>query len=386
MKRIYMDNGATSYPKAPGVADAMSRFITDVGCNVGRGAYAEAFEAQRLIWELREMLCGLFDGPDPKNVIFTMNITQSMNMLLKGVLKSGDHVLISPMEHNAVLRPIHQLTAEGISYDLLPADSVGRLVTTEFESYIKPNTKAIICTHASNVCGTINPLEKVGEFAKANKLWFIVDAAQTAGVIPISMKNIQADAIAFTGHKGLLGPQGVGGFVLTQQLSDEMTSLITGGTGSHSESEIQPEFLPDKFESGTPNTVGLYGLHAAIKYVLSEGMDQIFAHELSVTERFISGIQKLDGVRLIGEPTMENRTAVVSLDFEKLDNAEVSYLLEKHYAIATRVGMHCAPLAHKHLNTFPKGTVRFSFSYFNTNEEIDQAIEAVQTLLNEVEE
>lgn len=383
MKRIYMDNGATSYPKAPGVAEAMSYFITEIGCNVGRGAYAEAFEAQRKIWELREMLCGLFEGPDPKNVIFTMNITQSLNMLLKGLLKPGDHVLISPMEHNAVVRPLHQLTEIGVSYDQMPADETGALITAGLEAMLKPNTKAIVCTHASNVCGTVNPLAELGAFAKAHQLWFVIDAAQTAGVIPVSMKDFQADAIAFTGHKGMLGPQGVGGFVLTDELSSQLDSLITGGTGSHSESEIQPDFLPDKFESGTPNTVGLYGLHASLKYILTEGMAQIYDHEMELTGQFMKGIQAMKGVRIIGRPGLEDRMAVVSLDFEHMDNAEVSYCLEKYYGIATRVGMHCAPLAHKQLGTFPQGTVRFSFSYFNTSEEVSHALAAIEALLKE---
>lgn len=376
-----MDNGATSYPKAPGVAEAMSHFILNVGCNVGRGAYAEAFEAQRKIWELREMLCEMFEGPDPKNVVFTMNVTQSLNMLIKGLLKSGDHVLISPMEHNAVVRPLQQLTEIGVSYDLLPADETGFVDVSRMAACVKPNTKAIICTHASNVCGTVNPLQVIGEFAENADLWFIVDAAQTAGVLPVSMKLFKADAIAFTGHKSLLGPQGVGGFVLTDALNTALSSLISGGTGSHSESVIQPEFLPDKFESGTPNTVGLYGLHAAMKFIQSEGMAQIFAHEMMLTERFINAVQKIDGIRIAGKTGIEDRTAVVSLDFVNCDNAEISYCLEKSNGISTRVGMHCAPLAHKQLNTFPQGTVRFSFSYFNTIEEIDEATEAIKTLL-----
>ena len=381
MQRIYLDNGATSYPKAPGVSDAMCYFIEKIGCNVGRGAYAEAFEAQRKIWALREMICELFEGPDPKHVVFTMNITQSMNMLIKGLLKPGDHVLISPMEHNAVVRPLHQLTANGISYELMPADEYGCVDMSRLAEYVKPNTQAIICTHASNVCGTINPLEAIGSFAEANDLWFIVDAAQTAGVIPVSMKDFKADAIAFTGHKGMLGPQGVGGFVLTGALNEAIEPLMTGGTGSHSESVIQPDFLPDKFESGTPNTVGLYGLHAAISYIQQEGMAQMYAHEMALTQRFIEGVKTIDGVRVVGRMDTNNRTAVVSIDCENYDNAEVSYCLEKYHGIATRVGMHCAPLAHQHLATFPQGTLRFSFSYFNTEAEIDQAIEAlVETL------
>lgn len=382
MERIYMDNGATSYPKAPGVANAMSNFITNIGCNVSRGAYAEAFEAQRVILELREMICELLDGPDPKNVIFTMNITQSLNMIIKGLLKPGDHVLISSLEHNAVVRPLHQLLEKGIEYDLMPADEEGTILVDQLDALVKPNTQLIICTHASNVCGTVNPLDEVGAFAKKHDLWFVVDAAQTAGVLPVSMKAFQADAIAFTGHKSLLGPQGVGGFVITNEFATVLESLIVGGTGSHSESEIQPEILPDKFESGTPNTVGLYGLSAALKYLKETGIDKIHEHEMALTARFIDGLENNKGIRVVGKKTTDNRTAVVSLDFVDMDNAEISYYLDKNHGISTRVGMHCAPHAHKHLGTFPKGTVRFSFSYFNTTEEVDMAIEAIIKLMS----
>ncbi len=381
MERIYMDNGATSYPKAPGVADAMSNFITNIGCNVSRGAYAEAFEAQRVILDLREMLCELFEGPDPKNVVFTMNITQSLNMIIKGFLKPGDHVLISSLEHNAVVRPLHQLLEKGIEYDLMPADEEGTILVDQLDALVKPNTKLVICTHASNVCGTVNPLDKVGEFATKHDLWFVIDAAQTAGVLPVSMKKFQADAIAFTGHKSLLGPQGVGGFVITSEFAKELESLIAGGTGSHSESEVQPEMLPDKFESGTPNTVGLYGLSAALKYIKEVGMDKIHEHEMTLTARFIDGLINNSGIRIVGKKTTDNRTAVVSLDFINMDNAEISYYLDKNHGISTRVGMHCAPHAHKHLKTFPQGTVRFSFSYFNNLEDVDTAIEAISKLM-----
>lgn len=381
MNRIYMDNGATAFPKAPGVSDAMKQFIDEIGCNVGRGAYEEAFVAQRVIWEVRERLNRLLDGPDPSQVILTMNITQSMNMLIKGLLKSGDHVLISPLEHNAVLRPLHQLAKQGISYDFMPADAIGRVNLSEAEALVKNNTKLVIQNHASNVFGTVNDIEAIGHWAKSKGLWYVVDVAQTAGVLPISMKNAKADAVAFTGHKGLLGPQGVGGFMITTELAKETESLITGGTGSHSESEVQPEILPDKFESGTPNTVGLFGLRAALEYVENKGIDQIYKREIELTKRFMTGLEGTEGLRIIGPDKDTLRTPVVSLDFPELDNAEVSYYLEKNYGIATRVGMHCAPSAHKHLGTFPQGTVRFSFSSFNTTEEIDLAVKAIKELI-----
>lgn len=381
MNRIYMDNGATAFPKAPGVSDAMKQFIDEIGCNVGRGAYEEAFVAQRVIWEVRERLNRLLDGPDPSQVILTMNITQSMNMLIKGLLKSGDHVLISPLEHNAVLRPLHQLAKQGISYDFMPADAIGRVNLSEAEALVKSNTKLVIQNHASNVFGTVNDIEAIGHWAKSKGLWYVVDVAQTAGVLPISMKNAKADAVAFTGHKGLLGPQGVGGFIITAELAKETESLITGGTGSHSESEVQPEILPDKFESGTPNTVGLFGLRTALEYVENKGIDQIYKREIELTKRFMTGLEGTEGLRIIGPDKDTLRTPVVSLDFPELDNSEVSYYLEKNYGIATRVGMHCAPSAHKHLGTFPQGTVRFSFSSFNTTEEIDLAVKAIKELI-----
>lgn len=381
MKRIYMDNGATSFPKAPGVSEAMVRFIEEIGCNVGRGAYEEAFAAQRVIWDTRERLNHLLDGPDPKQVIFTMNITQSLNMIIKGLLERGDHVLVSPLEHNAVIRPLHQLGDIGVTYDFMKADSIGRIDIEALDAQLKPHTKLVILNHASNVFGTVNDLEAVGKWAKTKGLWYVVDAAQTAGVLPISMAKSQADAIAFTGHKGLLGPQGVGGFIVGEALAATLKPLITGGTGSHSESEIQPEILPDKFESGTPNTVGLYGLNAALQYIEEKGSAQIYAQEMTLTRQFIEGIEGIQGVRVVGPGKDEYRTAVVSLDFGDLDHAEISYYLEKKYGIATRVGMHCAPTAHKHLGTFPQGTVRFSFSSFNTAEEVTFALSAITELL-----
>jgi selenocysteine lyase/cysteine desulfurase len=249
------------------------------------------------------------------------------------------------------------------------------------EPLIKPNTKAIIMTHASNVCGTILDLEAVGKLAKKHHLFFIVDAAQTAGLVPVDMQKLNADAIAFTGHKGLLGPQGTGGFLITDELAKEIPPFIEGGTGSKSDSEEQPMYLPDKYESGTPNTVGLFGLHAALCYLEEKGTAYILETEHKRTKQFIDGITKLKNVRLVGTRDLDQRTAVVSLDFTPRDNAEISWNLEQNYGIATRVGMHCAPSAHKTLNTFPQGTVRFSFSSFTTEEEVDIAIKAIESIL-----
>ncbi len=381
MKKIYMDNGATSFPKAPTVSTAMCQYIEEIGTNVGRGAYESAFAAQRVIEHTREMLCTLFNFPSTSNVIFTKNITESMNILLKGLLRSGDHVIVSPLEHNAVMRPLNSLQKIGVSVDRGQADFEGHLDIASIEALIQPNTKALVMTHASNVCGTILDLEAVGKLAKNHGLYFIIDAAQTAGLIDIDMQKLHADALAFTGHKGLLGPQGTGGFLITDDLAKEIPPLIEGGTGSRSDSEEQPSYLPDKYESGTPNTVGLFGLHAALLYLEETGLETIRHIEHARTKQFIDGISTLEGVRLVGTRDLTKRTAVVSLDFSPRDNAEISWTLEQNFGISTRVGMHCAPSAHKTLGTFPQGTLRFSFSSFTTEEEISYALDAIKSIL-----
>ncbi|MBN2898828.1 MAG: aminotransferase class V-fold PLP-dependent enzyme [Clostridia bacterium] len=381
MNKIYMDNGATSFPKAPKVSEAMCNYIEKIGTNVGRGAYENAFQAQRIIEETREMLCKLFNFPTTSNVIFTKNITESMNVMLKGLLKDGDHVIVSPLEHNAVMRPLTSLASQGVSFDKAACDIEGHLVIDSIEPLIKANTKAIVMTHASNVCGTILDLEAVGKIAKKHKLFFIIDGAQTAGLVDIDMARFNADAFAFTGHKGLLGPQGTGGFLIHDALANEIPPFIEGGTGSKSDSEEQPMYLPDKYESGTPNTVGLFGLHAALSYLSETGIEKIRDIEHQRTLQFIEGIKDLADLRIVGTQDINRRTAVVSLDFSPRDNAEISWMLEQNYGIATRVGMHCAPSAHKALETFPQGTVRFSFSSFTTEEEINIAIKAIKEIM-----
>jgi len=382
MNKIYMDNGATSFPKAPTVSAAMCRYIEDIGTNVGRGAYENAFAAQRIIEDTRDRLATLFNYPNSRNVIFTKNITESMNILIKGLLKQNDHVIISPFEHNAVMRPLTSLEKEGVTYSKAGYDDDGQLIPNSIESLIQKNTKAIIMTHASNVTGTILNLESIGKIAKKHDLFFIIDAAQTAGLIDVDFHILQADAIAFTGHKGLLGPQGTGGFIISDELANEVPPFIEGGTGSKSDSEVQPLYLPDKYESGTPNTVGLFGLHAALTYLDGLGIQQLMAIEHQRTKSFIKGIEELDAIRIIGKKEIIDRTAVVSLDFSPRDNAEVAWLLEQEYGIATRVGMHCAPSAHKAMNTFPQGTVRFSFSSFTTEEEIQFALTAIKNIVD----
>lgn len=383
MKRVYLDNGATSFPKAPGVVESMSSYLTNVGCNVNRGGYDISFEAENIVFETRELICELFNFDKAENVIFTKNVTESLNVLIKGLLKSHDHVIVSSMEHNAVMRPLNSLKEKGIEYSRVKCNIFGELDLDDLDNHIKANTKAIIMTHASNVCGTVLDLKRVGDICKEKGLYFIIDAAQTAGYLDIDFNELNADAIAFTGHKSLLGPQGIGGFIISDELASKVTPLIAGGTGSLSDEEIQPEYMPDKFEGGTLNIPGIYGLNASIKYLLKEKVSSIREKELYLLENFLESLLNMPKLNIIGKRDLSNRTAVVSIDVPNEDNAEVSYELSRRFGIMTRCGLHCAPAAHKTLGTFPRGTVRFSFSHFNTIEEVKYTIDAIHKVLNE---
>jgi cysteine desulfurase family protein len=381
-KNTYMDNGATTFPKAPGVAEAMADYLLNNGSNVSRGAYGSALDASRVLYDTREMLCEFFNFDHADHVIFTKNITESINQGLKGFLTKEDHVITSSMEHNAVMRPLNSI---GCEISCLPSDEKGYIQSQNLESYIKANTKAIIVTHASNVCGSINDIEAIGKVAKANNIFFMVDAAQTAGVIAIDMKKNNIDFLGFTGHKGLLGPSGIGGFLMEPQWVSKMKPLIEGGTGSASESEYQPEHMPDKYESGTPNVVGIYGLHKSLEFIMNTGVENIYKHEMTLVDYFLKKF-KIEKVGLIGQPSTKDRTAVIALDFLDLDNSLVAFKLEKDFHIATRVGMHCAPSAHKSLKTFPQGVVRLSFSYFTSLQDLDYLIESLESVCKTLRE
>ena len=385
MKKIYLDQASTTYPKPECVAKAVYKYMTGIGSNINRGCYENAYDTEEIVLETRELLCELFDGPDCKNVIFTKNVTESLNVVLKGFLKPGDHILTSSMEHNAVMRPIRQLEAEGVFFDRIPCNGQGELLLEKAEGLLKPNTKAIVMMHASNVCGTLLPLKEVGAFCKAHGLKFIVDCAQTAGVFPISMKEMNIDALCFTGHKGLYGPQGIGGFILQEDMIGEISPLLSGGTGSISHTEEIPDFMPDRFEPGTMNLPGIFGLHAALEWLNDTGIENIHNKEKELTELFLKKIQKMDPegekIRLVGKKFVDGRTSVVSIQTPGRDVSEIAYLLDKNYGIMTRVGLHCAPNAHKTLDTYPTGTVRFSFGYFNTEEEVLFAVKALEELL-----
>ena len=386
MNRIYLDQASTSFPKAPGVAQAMMDYLTMNGVNVNRGCYSSAYSAEEVIYETRQLLAELFHFSKCKNVIFTPNVTTSLNFILKGFLKPGDHILVSAMEHNAVMRPVVQLASLGISFDRIPCRTDGSMILEKVEELIRPETKAIVTLHASNVCGTRMPLDALGEICQRHQLYFVVDSAQTAGIVPINMDKMHIDALAFTGHKGLRGPQGTGGFLVSQELAEQMEPLISGGTGSVSHTEEIPDFLPDRFESGTPNLPGIYGLHEALLFLKTHSLQAINEKELSLTGYFLEQLQALDDtgrhIRIIGKKDLTNRNAVVSIQTPEIDMSQVAWQLDNEYGVMTRVGLHCAPNAHKTLGTYPAGTIRFSFGPENTKNELDFAIQGLKKILD----
>ncbi len=383
MDRIYMDNSSTSFPKAPGVAEAMMFFTTQVGCNIGRGGYDEAYNAAMVVYDTRLKLARLVGHNDPKNVIFTTNVTNSLNFLIKGLLKPGDHVLVSSMEHNAMMRPLVQMERYGVTFSRIPCNNEGYPIVSQIADMITPSTKAIMLIHASNVCGTVFPIGEIGQICQQRGLRFIVDAAQTLGIYPVDMQEMCIDALCFTGHKCLLGPQGIGGFVITDQLAEELDPLISGGTGSKSDSEEVPDFLPDKFEAGTMNLPAIYGLNAALDHLEKEGIDTVRHREQQMAARLQKGIEELDGVRIVGEPDPYKRCPIVAVDFTDKDNAEIGFALESNFGIMTRCGLHCAPAAHKSLGTFPQGVVRFSVGATTTTEQIDSVIKSIKCVLSQ---
>lgn len=443
-EKIYLDNAATSFPKPEEVPMAVYDYMTKLGTNVNRGGYATAYDTESVVFECRELIGALFHAPDYKNVVFTRNITESLNVVLKGLLHSGDHVIVSSMEHNAVMRPIRQLEKKGVSFTRAQCESDGSLKLDTLYRCLRPDTKAVVMTHASNVFGTMLPIQEVGAFCKENGLVFILDSAQTAGVFPIDMEKMHIDILCFTGHKGLLGPQGIGGFILRDELVLKIEPLISGGTGSLSNVETVPEFMPDRFEAGTPNLPGIFGLHAALNWLrklgeasllnketekekesffiednlsllsLSEeeilckenaykkeleslpsfSVEQCFEaslkiireHELRLTEEFLKLLKPLEKkgeLKIIGKKDTEMRTGVVSIQTLTRELSDTAFQLDTRYGIMTRVGLHCAPSAHKTMGTYPTGTIRFSFGFANTDKEVKLAIDALKELLEE---
>ncbi len=382
MNQIYFDNGSTSWPKAPGVPEAMAALLRHGAFNINRGNYEGAYEIEGVVLDTREQLARLFHAENSKGVVFTPGVTYSLNLFIKGFLKSGDHVIVTGLEHNAVMRPLEQMKSAGVSYDIARTDRDGNLDLAHLRALIKDSTRAVLVTHASNVCGTVVPIEEIGEICREHDLIFGVDTAQTAGTFDIDMEKCGIDFLAFTGHKGLLGPQGIGGFLISERLDKEMTPLIAGGTGSQSDSLLMPGNLPDKYESGTMNLPGIVGLHAALSYLEEQGIKKIHDRKMALTGYFLERVSEIPEIRIVGRKDLEHRVAVVSLDFQTVDNAVAAFELEQAAGIMTRVGLHCAPVAHRSLGTFLQGTVRFAFSASNTEEEIDICIEEMNKIVH----
>lgn len=388
MEKIYLDNGATSFPKPKEVADAVYRYMTECGTNINRGGYEVAYDLEGTVFETREMLTEMFNGGDCKNVVFTKNVTESLNIVLKGLLKPGDHILCSSMEHNAVMRPLVQMEKKGVEFSRIPGTEQGELILDAVEDLIRPNTVAVVMTHSSNIVGTCNPLKEVGAICRKHGLKFIVDSAQTAGTFPIDIKEMNIDALCFTGHKSLLGPQGIGGFIITEEMIPLIDPILSGGTGSISHTEEIPDFMPDRFEPGTMNLPGIVGLHAGLKWIQEKGLDAIAEHEMNLTQKFIDGLIPMEEeglVRIFGLKSTEghSRTGVVSIQTLKVDCADAAFRLDFEYGIETRVGLHCAPNAHKTIGSFPTGTIRFSFGNFNTEEDVNAALRALREICAE---
>jgi cysteine desulfurase/selenocysteine lyase len=375
---IYLDNAATSWPKPPGVIEAMVRFMEQVGANPGRSGHRRSVEAGRLVYHTREALADLFHLADPLRIVLTPNVTYALNLVLRGLLRPGDHVVTGSMEHNAVMRPLRALAEEGVALTVVQCFYEGSLDPEEIRRALRPQTRLVVLNHASNVSGTILPIAEVGRIVREAGILLLVDAAQTAGTLPIDMEGMGIDLLGFTGHKGLLGPTGTGGLGIGPRVTvDELAPLVRGGTGSRSEHEIQPDFLPDKFESGTLNAVGFAGLLAGLEYIQARGRDAIRAHEMALTRRLLTGLREISGVTLYGPGDAEKQVAVVSFNVAGRTPADVAQALDETYDIACRPGLHCAPAAHRTLGTFPAGTVRFGMGAFNTAEEIEETVRAI---------
>lgn len=381
---IYLDNAATSFPKPPAVIAAMVRFQKEVGANAGRSGHRLSIEAGRILFETREGLARLFGIRDSSRVIFGMNATDALNLAIYGVLRAGDHVLTSSMEHNSVMRPLRNLEKAGLQITVLPCSPEGLLDPGDVSRNTRVNTRMCILNHASNVVGTIQPIAEVGRICREKGILFLLDAAQTAGALPFQMADACIDLLAFTGHKALWGPQGTGGLILGAEMDEGRISPIRqGGTGSRSEFEEQPDFLPDRLESGTPNGIGLAGLLAGLNFLQEKGVEEIRRHEMALADRLWRGLSDIPGVTLYGPPNPAHRVAVVSFNLENLTPSEVALRLDEEFGILCRSGLHCAPAAHRTIGTFPGGTVRLSPAYFNTPDEIDAAIQAVAHLARE---
>ena len=374
---IYLDSSATSFLKPPQVAEAVFRSFNTIG-NAGRGAHAPTLNASRLIYDTREKLAALFGTPDPSRIAFTCNATEALNIAIHGAIHPGEHVITTACEHNSVLRPLYLKEKEGTELTIIPADKKGRIRYDLLESSVKSNTSAIVLTHASNLSGNVTDLAFVSNFAKKHGLLLIVDASQTAGSLPINVVKMGIDILCFTGHKGLFGPQGTGGLYVREGLT--LSPLKSGGSGIHSFDRQHPTDMPTALEAGTLNGHGIAGLNAGLDYILSTGVKNIHATEISLARRFVNGISDISDLKLYGDIDAPLRTPIISLNIGNMSSASVSDILWEDYEICVRAGAHCAPLMHKTFGTEKQGAVRFSFSCFNTEAEIDTAIRAMHEI------
>jgi cysteine desulfurase/selenocysteine lyase len=378
---IYFDNAATSWPKPPGVVEAMVHFMQAVGANPGRAAHRQAVESGRIVYDAREAVAELFHAPDPLRVVFCKNATEALNLALRGLLRPGDHVVTSSMEHNSMMRPLRALERGGVQVTVVRCSRQGVLEPADVEKALQPNTKLVALIHASNVVGTLLPVAEVGTMCRQRDALLLVDAAQTGGAHPIDVQADRIDLLGFTGHKSLGGPMGTAGLIVGGRVDEtQIEPLMCGGTGSRSELEVQPDFLPDMCESGTPNAVGLAGLRVGVRWVLERGVEAIRAHEVALTQALIDGLQSIPGVTVHGTLDPELQTATVSFNVGGIPPSEVGLRLDDEYGIMCRVGLHCAPTAHQTIGTFPLGTVRFGLSAFNTMDEVEAALVAVAAL------
>lgn len=379
---IYLDNAATTFPKPKEVYCAVLDCMETYGANPGRAGHKLAMRAGREIYECRENIAKLLNVSNPMNIVFTHNATDSLNLSIKGVVKPGDHIITTSIEHNSVIRPIKSLEKKGVENTIVKCDKLGQLDPEDIGKAIRPNTKLIVTTHASNVCGTIVDIESVGNIAKENNIVYLVDASQTLGVYDVDVQKLNVDMIAAPGHKCLLGPQGTGILYIREGLNVDI--LKEGGTGSNSEDLFQPNMMPDRYESGTHNTPGIAGLNAGVKFVLETGIDKIRHHEEELCDYMLKKLNEVPNVKIYGPLDSKKRAAVISINIGDIDSGELTYLLDDMYDIATRSGIHCSPLTHETIGTLIQGTVRFSFGYFNTKEEIDKTVEALIEIEKEI--
>jgi cysteine desulfurase / selenocysteine lyase len=380
---IYLDNSATSWPKPPCVAEVMVEFLNSVGANPGRAAHRLSVDSGRIVYSAREAVAEIFGAIDPLNVVFGLNATEGLNLAINGLVSAGDHVITSCLEHNSMMRPLRALERTGVEITVVSNRPDGCIDPADLAKEVRPNTILVAVNHASNVTGMVQPIKEIGQITRQTGLLFLVDAAQTGGAFPINMEREYIDLLAFTGHKSLLGPTGTGGLILGKRVDiKKMRPLKRGGTGSNSEHEDQPDFLPDIFESGTPNAVGLAGLNAGIRWILDHTVESIRAQEIKLTQRLIDGLSALRGVTVYGSCDASRQTGTISFNVEGYEPSDVGLILDDEHDIMCRVGLHCAPAAHKAIGTFPHGTVRFGLGVFTTEEEVDEALKVVGGLLS----